>query len=92
MSKSLIPLFTLGDVVAAPAALAALEDAGQPPVDFLGRHVTGDWGNVDAEDKAANDEAVSPHENPEDDGRVLSSYQTAKGGRSLPRRRGKRKD
>jgi hypothetical protein len=40
------PLFTLGQVVATPGALAALEKAGQQPGDFLARHVSGDWGEV----------------------------------------------
>jgi crotonobetainyl-CoA:carnitine CoA-transferase CaiB-like acyl-CoA transferase len=36
------PLFALGQVVATPGALAALEKAGQQPGDFLARHVSGD--------------------------------------------------
>jgi hypothetical protein len=36
------PLFELGQLVATPGALAALEKSGQFPVDFLSRHVTGD--------------------------------------------------
>ena len=39
-------LFTLGQVVATPGALAALEKAGQQPGDFLSRHVSCDWGEV----------------------------------------------
>ena len=35
-------LFTLGQVVATPGALAAVEKAGQQPGDFLARHVNGD--------------------------------------------------
>jgi hypothetical protein len=35
-------LFPLGQVVATPGALAAIENAGQQPGDFLARHVTGD--------------------------------------------------
>jgi len=38
------PLFNLGQLVATPGALAALEKSGQSPTDFLSRHVTGDWG------------------------------------------------
>jgi hypothetical protein len=45
-------LFSLGRVVATPGALAALEDAHQLPVIFLGRHVTGDWGDCGKEDAA----------------------------------------
>jgi len=36
------PLFTLGQVVATPGALAALAKSGQLPGDFLARHVSGD--------------------------------------------------
>jgi hypothetical protein len=36
------PLFDLGQLVATPGALAALEKSGQSPMEFLTRHVTGD--------------------------------------------------
>lgn len=39
------PLFDLGQLVATPGALAALEKRGQSPMEFLSRHVTGDWGD-----------------------------------------------
>jgi hypothetical protein len=66
-------LFSLGRVVATPGALAALEDAHQLPVIFLGRHVTGDWGDCGKEDAALNDAAVT------DGTRLLSVYGTARG-------------
>jgi len=47
--------FSLGRVVATPGALAALERTGQSPLEFLTRHVTGDWGEVDIEDWAENE-------------------------------------
>lgn len=47
--------FPLGRVVATPGALAALEGAGDTPDVFLHRHVSGDWGDVDAEDRAENE-------------------------------------
>lgn len=62
------PLFKLGQVVATPGALAALEEAGQAPWEFLSRHVQGDWGDVGAEDAEANDRSV------EDGSRILSAY------------------
>jgi hypothetical protein len=37
------PLFDLGQPVATPGALAVLEKTGQNPMEFLSRHVTGDW-------------------------------------------------
>ena len=62
------PLFDLGQVVATPGALAALEEAGQSPSEFLTRHVRGDWGMVDEHDQGANDDAVQHGD------RILSSY------------------
>ena len=69
MSKA---LFSLGQVVATPGALAALEKAGQHPFVFLSRHVSGDWGELVAEDKEENQRALE-HGN-----RIFSSYLTAK--------------
>ena len=48
------PLFDLGQLVATPGALAALEKSGQSPMDFLARHVTGDWGELCEEDRKEN--------------------------------------
>ncbi len=67
--------FALGQIVATRGALAALEAAGQPPIQFIRRHAAGDWGEVCEEDRAINDEAV------EGGDRLLSAYQTAKGER-----------
>jgi hypothetical protein len=65
--------FSLGKLVATPGALAAITESGQHPWDFIVRHMAGDWGDVDQEDKAANDQAL------EDCSRLLSAYTTAKG-------------
>ena len=35
------PLFDLGQLVATPGAMAALEKSGQSPMEFLARRVTG---------------------------------------------------
>jgi hypothetical protein len=67
--------FPLGQTVATPGALDALTQAGQSPAVFLDRHVQGDWGEVDAEDKRANDLALVHGE------RLLSAYRTVKGDR-----------
>ena len=64
---------TLGQVVATPGALEAMEESGQTPDFFLDRHVTGDWGEVDAEDWKLNDQALV------DGSRLLSAYRTLKG-------------
>lgn len=64
------PLFPLGQVVATPGALEALEQAGQSPSEFLERHVHGDWGIVCEEDAEAN------HQSLKDGSRILSAYRT----------------
>lgn len=65
--------FPLGDFLATPDALAALEASGQTPVDFIVRHATGDWGEVCPEDGRLNDEAIH------NGSRLLSVYSTRKG-------------
>lgn len=50
--------FGLGRLVATPAALAALEKAGQSSLSLLARHATGDWGELCPQDVAANEEAL----------------------------------
>ena len=62
-------------IVATPGALAALEKAGQQASEFLARHLVGDWGTVDAEDRQANEDAVKIGE------RILSAYVTKAGER-----------
>jgi hypothetical protein len=67
------PKFQLGRLLATPGALKALEESGQSPGFFLEKHVSGDWGEVNAEDKLANDQALV------DGSRLLSAYRTLKG-------------
>jgi hypothetical protein len=62
------PLFKLGQVVCTPGALEALDTAGQQPWQLLVRHVQGDWGDLNAEDRRLNDEALK------DGSRILSAY------------------
>ena len=71
--KMLTPKFPLGQVVATPGAIEAMEEAGQTPDYFLDRHVAGDWGDVSADDRQLNDEALK------DGSRLLSAYPTLKG-------------
>jgi hypothetical protein len=52
-------LFPLGQIVATPGALAALERAKQPPTDFLARHVIGDWGELEPTDVAENEYSIA---------------------------------
>ena len=70
MNNERKPLFPLGQVVATPGALEALEQAGQTPLEFITRHVRGDWGDVCEEDAEANEQAL------QDGTRILSSYRT----------------
>lgn len=56
--------------MATPGALAALEKSGQSPVDFVSRHVTGDWGEIREEDRNENQFSL------EKGFRLLSSYRT----------------
>lgn len=67
------PLFSLGQCVATPGALAALEEAEQTPADFLARHVHGDWGDIHPGDKGLNEQALR------DGARIFSVYMTSKG-------------
>jgi hypothetical protein len=42
---------------------------------LLRRHVSGDWGDLDPEDKARNDEAIAHEGDPDNQQRVLSAYE-----------------
>jgi hypothetical protein len=64
------PLFDLGQLVATPGALAALEKTGQNAMEFLSRHVRGDWGDILEEDKKENQFSL------EKGFRLMSSYRT----------------
>lgn len=64
------PTFSLGQVVATPAALEAINKAGQTADFFLDKHASGDWGEVCGEDKLLNDLAVVSGD------RILSAYRT----------------
>ena len=64
--------FPLGQVVATPGALEAMEEAGQNAALFLDRHIAGDWGEVCPDDWQLNNEALT------DGSRLLSAYRTLK--------------
>lgn len=66
-------LFELGQIVATPGALDALEKAGQTPDEFLRRHVSGKWGDLDPQDAKANNDAL------QEGGRLLSAYALSDG-------------
>jgi hypothetical protein len=50
--------FSPGRVVATPAALALLGRYGKDPGDYLDRHISGDWGDLDAHDYRENERAI----------------------------------
>jgi hypothetical protein len=52
------PLFPLGQVVATRGAIALLEAARIDPAQLLRRHQSGDWGELDEQDRRENDYAV----------------------------------
>ena len=60
--------FRLGTIVATPNALEALQQAGISGMELISRHVHGDWGEMSADDKTANDLAL------QDGSRIFSSY------------------
>ena len=62
------PLFGLGQIVGTPRALTALNETKQDPVELLIRHVTGDWGDLEDEDKEENELSVR------EGFRILSAY------------------
>ena len=68
-----VALFSLGQIVATPGALAAFEKTGQTPLDFLSRHVRGDWGELDEHDRKENELSLKRGF------RLLSSYRLSSG-------------
>lgn len=65
------PLFIIGKTLATPMAIAALEAHGISPITLIGRHVSGDWSEMHANDQASNHEAIKHGF------RVFSSYTLA---------------
>ena len=73
--------FALGQVVATPGALDLLQKHGFSAAQLLARHVTGDWGDLCAEDRAMNEQALR------DGSRIFSVYRlvNADGLANIPR-------
>jgi len=63
----------LGQVVATPGALEALEAVGVHTGVLLNRHMRGDWGDICADDRRLNDQAAQQGE------RLLSAYRLPSG-------------
>ena len=62
------PLLPLGKVVATPGALELLSGVGEDPFDYLSRHASGDWGELDSHDRRENERSLKHG------WRILSSY------------------
>ncbi len=65
------PRFPIGRMLATPGALTAFAGTHEDPLEFLERHVSGDWGDLDDFDKAENERSLA------DGCRILSSYHLA---------------
>lgn len=64
----------MGHIVATPVALAALDESGECPAEFLTRHASGDWGDdLCQEDRNENEFSVT------NGFRILSSYKLRSG-------------
>lgn len=70
-----MPMFSLGQLLATPGALQSLQEAEQSPLELLARHVTGDWGDLEEEDKRENEFSVT------NGFRILSAYKLSSGQR-----------
>lgn len=64
---------SLGRLAVTPGALEAMAASGQTPQFFLAKHLAGDWGDVNGEDRRLDDEALVHGD------RVLSAYRTLRG-------------
>lgn len=64
-------LFPIGAIVGTPGVLAVLVQAGMSPLQLLGRHQCGDFGDLCEEDQATNHAAIAGGS------RVFSAYVVA---------------
>jgi hypothetical protein len=67
--------FELSQIVGTPGAVEAFERTGQNPLEFIARHWTGDWGDLEEEDKEENEFSVGREL------RILSAYHLSDGTR-----------
>ncbi len=65
--------FPLGHIVATPGALEAFRASGEDVLDYLERHLSGDWGEVCTEDKLENERSLV------NGWRILSAYTLSNG-------------
>jgi hypothetical protein len=50
--------FPLGRVIATPGVLSLLARHGKAPSEYLDKHLSGDWGDLDAHDRRENERAL----------------------------------
>jgi hypothetical protein len=67
------PRLHLGRIVATPGAIEALAKANQDPLQFIIRHIRGDWGEIDPDDVRENEFSLTHRLH------LLSAYTTAAG-------------
>lgn len=60
--------FPLGQLVSTPGCLEAFVSSGASPMEYIARHASGDWGEVDADDARENELSVAQGF------RILSAY------------------
>jgi hypothetical protein len=65
--------FPVGETYITPEAQEALDIAGETAIQFLRRHISGDWGELSEDDVKENEMSV------QEGFRLLSSYRTVKG-------------
>jgi hypothetical protein len=65
--------FSPGSIVATPGVLEEFKNAGDDPYAYLIRHIAGDWGEVDKDDRQANENGLKIGE------RLLSAYRMSNG-------------
>ena len=70
-ARLVLAKFRLGHIVSTPNALTQLSE--EDILCGIQRHQAGDWGDLDSEDKAANDLALVNHT------RILSAYRAENG-------------
>ena len=70
------PKFKLGKIVITPRSISSLAKSNQLPSDFLTKHQSGDWGELDNFDKKQNDLAIANEGHLDQQQRVLSSYKS----------------
>ena len=67
--------FEPGQIVATPGALEAFRASGEEPLPFLQRHLAGDWGELEEQDRRENELSL------EHGWRILSAYRLSNGTR-----------